>query len=258
MSTSVCAIYFVLLFHAANSAHELKKIFALENQEKIRAKFGALQMQVCNKMSEDGVDTKKVRLFLINQFSPGDCIPPPTASLFEVFEAITYHGLWDYNHYSPLVRIVQTFGADDAEMKKWIQSYRKDLKAYLLVTTIEDHIEADLAFDSSNPPPAKCAKYDCRYCCPVELKLETDLVDHTLQYLADLWEMFSGRYLVPDSPPTALIDRIHDGCFSVTWLVPSALIPSLIKSIQIDTDFLQQHRILRVTVGDDCVYKVSH
>ena len=62
----------------------------------------------------------------------------------EVFEAITHHGLWDSLHYSPLVRIVRKFGAGDPEMKAWIQKYKKDLKAYTIVVSIEDCIESDL------------------------------------------------------------------------------------------------------------------
>ena len=249
----------VLLFqlYAATSTPELRKLFALESKETITAKFAALQTKVCNKLFANGVDTQQVRLFVVNQFPPGDHIPPSPASLLEVFEAITYHGLWDYNHYSPLVRIVRTFGADDSEMESWVQTYKKDLRAYLLVTTVEDYIEADL--DGCHPrAPVTVAKYDHRYCCPVELKLDKNLVDHTLQYLADVWEMFSGRCLVPDSPPTALLDRVRKGCFSVTWLVPSGLILSLTKKIKVDTELIEKHRILRVTVGDECVYEVSH
>jgi len=44
------------------------------------------------------------------------------------------------------------------------------------------------------------------------------------------------------------------GCLSVTWLVPSGLIPQLIKQAKLDTEFFQQNNILKVTVGDECVY----
>ena len=205
---------------------------------------------MCNKLLKNGVDVEQFRLFVKNQFPPGDCIPPPPASLIEIFGAVTHHGLWDCLHYSPLVRIVQTFGANDPEMEGWVQTYKKDVKAYSIVTTVEDYIEADL--DVADPPPAKRAKYDSRYCCPVEWK--TNFVDHSLKYLVDVWELFSGRYLIPDSPPTALIDRVYEGCFLVTWLVPAGLISTLVKRAQSDTDFFHQHHILRMTVGGKCIY----
>ena len=226
-------------------------VFAHENRQAITTKFAAFQTKVCNKLFKNGVNIKEFRLFVTNQFPPGDCIPPSPTSLTEIFEAITHHRLWDYFHYSPLVRIVDTFGSGDPEMKGWVQTYKQDLKAYQLVTTIEEYIEADLGV--ADPPPANCAKYDLRYYRPVEWK--TKFIDHSLKYLTEVWELFSYHYLVPDSPPTALLDRVRRGCFSVTWLVPSNLTLSLIKRVKSDTKFFQQHRIVQVTVGDECVYE---
>ena len=239
------------MFTAATPELSMATIFARENQEAIAAKFADFQTKVCDKLSKKGVDIEQFLLFVKNQFPPGDCIPPHPARLTEIFQAITHHRLWDCLHYSPLVRIAEKFGEDDSEMKGWVQTYKNDLKAYRLLTTVEDYIEAHL--DVADTPPVKRAKYDPHYYQPVEWK--TKFMDHSLQYLADVWEKFSALYLIPDSPPTAMLDRVREGCFSVTWLVPSALIPSLIERAMIDTDFFQQHRILKVTVGDQCVYE---
>ena len=168
----------------------------------------------------------------------------------EVFKAITHHGLWDYFHYSPLVQIAKKFCANDPEIEGWVRTYMKDLKAYSLVTTVEEYIETDL--EIAVPSPRR-AKYDTRCCTPMEWN--TNFVDHSLQYLAEVWEVFSSHYLVPDSPPTALLDRVRRGCFSVTWLVPSGLLPQLIKRVQLDTEFFQRYCILKVTVGNKCIYK---
>ena len=237
----------------AATTHEQSKavVFAHENRQAITAKFAEFQTKVCNKLFKNGVNTKDFRLFVTNQFPPGDCIPRSPTSLIEVFEAITHHRLWDFFHYSPLVRIVKAFGGGDLEMEGWVNTYKQDLKAYNLVTTVEEYIEADL--DNLDTPQANCAKYDPRYCTPVEWK--TKFVDHSLQYLAEVWELFSYHYLVPDSPPTALLERVRQGCFSVTWLVPTGLIPQLIKRAQLDTEFFQKHRILNVTVREECIYK---
>ena len=229
-------------------------VFARENVEAIKAKFADLQTRVCVRLEEIGVDIGQFRLFATNQFPPGCFIPAPPTTLKEVFEAITHHELWDYFHYSPLVRIVRRFGSDDPQMEAWVQKYRKDLKSYQLVARIEDYIEPELN-TCAGPPPAKRVKYDRRYLCPVEWK--TDFIDHSLKYLAEVWELFSIHYLVPESPPTALLDHIHRGCVSITWLVPSGLIPQLINQVKIDTKFFQEHRILKVTVGDQCVYETE-
>ena len=243
----------LLLTTAASTHEQLSRTatFARENQQTIIAKFADFQTKVRDKLFKNGVSAEQIRQFVKIQFHPGDCIPPSPASLTEIFEAITYHRLWDYFHYSPLVHIAEKFGAGDSEIESWIQTYKKDLKSYSLVATVEEYIEADL--DTADPRPAKRAKHDPHYCTPVEWK--TNWIDHSLQYLTYVWELFSSHYLVPDSPPTAILDRVRAGCFSVTWLVPSGLIPSLIERAKIDTDFFQKHHILQVTVGDQCVYE---
>ena len=177
--------------------------FAHENCQVIRAKFATFQGAVRDELLQNGVDTEQLRLFVTNQFPPGNCIVPPSASLTEIMEAVTHHGLCDYFHYSPLVHIVQRFGGNDS--KKWARIYKMYLKAYIIVATLEDYIEANL--EVADPPPAKRAKYDPRFYHPVGWASEQ--TDHTLQYLREVWELFSSHYLVPDYPPTALVDRVY-------------------------------------------------
>jgi len=212
------------------------------------AKFGEFQMKVCNKLFKNGVDNTLFNLFVTHQFPPGDCIPRPPASFTEIFKAITYHGLWDFLHYFPLVRIVKAFGASDAEMESWVLSYQNDLKAYCLVTTVQDYVEANI-----DTAPANSAKYDPRYYHQLEWK--SNFTNHSLQYLNELWVLFSNIYLAPHSPPTALLNCVHKSCLSVTWLIPSGLMSILIEQIKFDTNFFKQHHILKVTVGEECVYE---
>ena len=231
-------------------------VFAYENRQAIKVKFANLLTNVRGKMSNMGVDIEEFLLFVVALFHPGECIPPSPTNLSKVFEAITRHGLWDYSHYSPLVRIVEKFGAGDPEMKSWIKEYKKDLKAYAIVARIEDYIESDLD-TCADQSREDSAKYDSRYNCPVEWK--THFVDHSLQHLTNVWDMFSDQYLVPDSPPTALLDRVRKGCVSVTWLVPSYLIPRLVERVKIDTMFFNKFHIVKVTVRGETVYeKTTH
>lgn len=131
-------------------------VFARENRQAIMAKFADFQTNVCDKLFKNGVNTEQVRLYVTSQFPPGGCIPPPPASLTEMFEAITHNGLWDYFHYSPLARIAKRFGADDPEIVGWVKTYKKDLKAYSMVANVEEYIEDDIV--TTDSPPAKRAK----------------------------------------------------------------------------------------------------
>jgi len=193
------------LISADSHQEELSKAaaFAFENRQAINGKFAQLLANVCNRMLEIGVDVMKFRRFVVALFPPGDCIPQTPANFTEVFDAITYHGLWDSLHYSPLVQIVRHFCAGDPEMKAWIQNYKKDLRAYVVVQKLD--IEFDNYTDQSQMDRV-------RYRYPAEEGLE--ICEHALQHLADVWEMFSDRYVLPDSPPTVLIDRLleHLGC----------------------------------------------
>ena len=228
-----------------------KAVFIHENRQAIKSKFASLLINICDKMVKNGnVNVEQFRLYVIALFPPGDCIPHSLTNLTDIFEAITRHGLWDFFHYSPLAKIVNKFGANDPDMNKWVQDYMKDLKSYNSITQITDCIELVLA-NSTEPSPAK---YDPRYNRPVEWK--TNFIDHTLQYLAEVWEMFSSHYLLPDSPPTALLDCVRRGCVSITWLVPTRMIPQLIKGVESNTDFFQEHHISKVIVDGKCLYEV--
>ena len=230
--------------------------FAFQNLETIKHKFADFQTKVCTRLSKNGVDIHQFLQYAKSRFHPGYFIPLSPTNLTEIFDSITDHGMWDYFHCSPLLHVVQTFGAGDPEMKVWVQSYMKDLKSYRSVKKIEAFIESDNdELDASTePPPARRAKYDSRYCCQMEWKTRFG-TDHTLEYLTDVWEMFSLCYLDPDSPQTALLDRIREGCISVTWLIPSYLVPQLTKRAKINTKFFQKHGILKVTVSDQCIYE---
>ena len=122
------------------------------------------------------------------------------------------------------------------------------------IAKIEDCIEQKLdSYAKIIPSPAEKTKYDTHCFTPMEWK--TEFVDHSLQYFVDVWKRFSSNYILPDVSPTALLDCVRIGCLSITWLVPSDLVPQLIKSAEINTEFFYKHRILKVTVGDRCVYE---
>ena len=131
---------------------------------------------MCDKLVKNGVEVELFQLFVENQFPPGDCIPPPPASLTEIFRAITHHGLWNYLHYSPLVKIIEKFGAKDPQMESWVETYERDLRSFCLATKVE---ETDLGVADFSLEER--AKYDLHYYCPVEWK--TEFIDHSLQYL---------------------------------------------------------------------------
>ena len=71
---------------ALSTAHQeqSRAVFARKNQQAIKDKFADFLTKVCDKLVKNGVDTQQVRLFVTNQFPPGDCIPPALASLTDI------------------------------------------------------------------------------------------------------------------------------------------------------------------------------
>lgn len=205
----VCSL---ILLAADSLQEELSKaaVFERENKQQINAKFAVLLMNVRKKMVKNEVDVNELLFFVEVLFPKRDGIPQSPTDLTEIFKTISLYGLWDSFNYSLLVKIVQIFGAGDPDMKVYIQNYRRDLQAYNIVAGIVDYIESDLetCTDQSQVDSAKC---DPHYNCPVEGKM--DLVEHSLQYFTDVWEMFCSYYPgLPDSPPEALRDRVCKGC----------------------------------------------
>ena len=95
-------------------------------------------------------------------------------------------------------------------------SHWKCLRSYILLAKIEDFFEPELD-TYVVPAPTEKVKHDPRYYCPAEWKLS--LVEHCrLHYLANVWEAFSYHYLMPDSPPTALLNLNSKGCVFISGL----------------------------------------
>ena len=88
------------------------------------------------------------------------------------------------------MKIIEKFGFQDPEMESWVETYEKNLKSFCLATKVEetDLCVADFSLE-------KKAKYGLHYYCPVEWK--TEFIDHSLQYITDVWKVFPCCYLGP-------------------------------------------------------------
>ena len=223
------------------------------NKAKIVAKYATLLTDVCGRLQQNGIDMGEFSLFVIARFPPGDCIPH-TNDLGEMFKAITRNSLWDFWNYSPLEEIIERFGKGDPQLFLWMNEYKSDVVGFKACTKIVAYLP-EVEFDSSDaeqPAPVKPAKRDYRYYRELSLKLKLNVANRSLSFIDDLWSSVSECFLLP--PLTALLSRVHKGCITVVWLIPTGLVPRLLKEIHKAGDFFQQHHIASVTVHDQCVY----
>ena len=226
------------------------------NKDKIVAKYATLLTDVCGRLQQNGIDMGEFSLFVVARFPPGDCIPH-TNDLGEMFKAITRNGLWDFWNYSPLEEIVERFGKGDPQLFLWMNEYKSDVVGFKACTKIVAYlskVEFD-SFDDSDaeqPAPVKPAKHDYRYYRKLSLKLKLNVANRSLSFIDDLWSSVSECFLLP--PLSAILSRVHKGCITVVWLIPTGLVPRLLMEIHKAGDFFQQHHIASVTLDDQCVY----
>ena len=225
---------------------------AQRNKQAIDVKFATLLMKTCRKLGGRQINMEDLHVFL----TPfGKCIPK-SSSIHEIFEAITHHKLWDYWNYYLLEGIVQAFAADDQEITSWIETYRQDLQSYKVMTKLIDHIAtADFVptVGESLSDEERPARYDKQYYQELSLKLETNFTDHSLKYIDELWAKFANLYGIP--PRVVLLDRIHKGCVSIVWLVPSRLAPQILKAPPPSDEFYHKHEIIKVEFNGTCLYQ---
>ena len=228
-----------------------------QNKRNITAKYATLLTNIYNRLQQKETNVREFRLFVIARFPPGDCIPQ-SGDLGELFEAITRNGLWDFWNYQPLEDIVHQFGADDKQMEDWVNKYKADLAGFKACTKIVDYlavVESDSSFDESDqdqPTQPKQAKYDRKYYHKLSLRLKVKVTDQSLSYIDDIWRSVSEYHLIP--PLSMLLERICKGSLTVVWLIPTGLVPRLLKQIHQAGDFFKQHHIASVSLGDQYVY----
>ena len=250
---------FYPLFVMSKGVEQDEEVAAVtaQNKRNITAKYAALLINVYKTLQEKRFDIREFRLFLIVRFPPGDCIPQ-SEDFGEIFEAITRNGLWDFWNYQLLEDIVHQFGADDDQLNDWVKEYKAHLAGFKACTKIIDYIavvESDSSFDESDldqPTQPKQAKYDRKYYHKLSLRLKVKVTDQSLSYVDDIWRSVSQYLLLP--PLSAFLDHIYKSSITVVWLIPTGLVPQLLKQIHEAGDFFHQHHIASVTLHDRCVY----
>jgi len=219
---------------------------------KIRGKFATLVKNASRKL-QSIVNIDDFRVFVINLFQPGDCIPD-SGSVHEIFCAIAKNELWDCVNHFPLKLIIEEFACNDTKMSEWVKEYEQARSGYMLMTKISEHIGAVAVSDSDDTDSekqlkGKPAKYDPRYYRSLSLKVEAKVTEVSMQYVDELWESFTSYYRLPSC--VAILDTVRAECVLVTWLVPTKHTLELIQKARADPDFFQEHNILWAAVDDD-------
>ena len=219
------------------------------NEEEIKALFTALLLKVQSTLQPKN-DISNVRQFLVNFFK---CDLPETSDLKKLFETVTLNDLWDYQHYSPLERLVNHFLPGDQELESLFKAYKARLSGFYLTTKLIDYIEyRNLSADDSDEE--ECDQSSPRFTTKqyrkikVVLQLDRKLSDVSLDYVHRLWRSFADEYEIPSL--TAIIDKIVTGSLEVTWRVPQLIADAILPR----SKFFRSHGIVLVFIDDVILY----
>ena len=224
------------------------------NEERIKAMFSALLLNVQAVLEANGVAISRVRQFLANFLQCEDCLPDNVSSLDKMFTAVTMNGLWSYQHYSPLEWLTDHFLPGDPKIKGFMRDYKSQLAGFFLTTKLVDYIEykqlqADESDDDSEQQ-STLKKYTTQHYRKIKIRLEMKrkVSELSLGYVQKLWISLVEEYELPSL--TAIIDTIIEGSLEITWLLPS----HIVEMIKPRAKFFRQLHIVQVFLDDNIIY----
>ena len=227
------------------------------NEEKIKAMFSALLLNVQRTLQSKDVIINEVRQFLFNFLQCEDFLPKMVSTFDEIFTAATINDLWSYQHYSPLERLTDHFLPDDPEIDGFMRDYKSNLTGFFLTTKLVDYIEyRKLQTDDSDDDSEQLStlkKYNVQHYRKIKVTLELNrkVSELSLAYVHKLWRSLADEYELPSL--TAIIDQILTGSLEVTWRVP----PQDALKIKARARFFRSNQIIQVFIDNVIVYDES-
>ena len=213
-----------------------------------------LLTKIREKLREKPVSPDGLR-FLINTFYEKEYISA-SSNIDEIFNEGTRYKLWDYWNYEAIVIVVRVFAADDLKLKLLMETYRKDLESFKVASKLIDYIAALSLTQEEGEDVKIAARHDRRYYKKLEMKLNMRITNHSLKYIDELWNEFANLYSLPEHG--VLLDRIHKGCVSIVWLIPSRLVSHILDAAPLSYVFYHKHNITRMELDGRCIYPEPH
>ena len=213
---------------------------------KIRSQFSLLVIKVRSAMQLNKVDALDVHQFLVTYFE-GECDIPEVPDFTKIFNAMTTTKLWRYDHHGALEELAESFLPEDDPARAQVTEYKSQLTGFYATTRIIDFIKLNELEDREEIPGHVFSpkKYNSHYQkLTVELRLDRDVSELTLEYVDKLWRALAKEFHLP--PLTAVMDKIVEGSLTITWL----LLPHIIEKIRAtyfkSVEFFQQHNIISI------------
>ena len=213
--------------------------------------FSEFLCKVLNSLLRNEVGVERFRLFIITLYR--EISDDEMDSIESIFEHLTRSELWDFWNYHHLGAIIKQFGGRDTrELEKLEKEYQEKLSAFLAITKIRDYIltsQEQLVHQVGHSTSRR--RSIKAYRLKLSVKLDADISTHTLKYIEGLWKKLSYLHLPKIG---VLLDRIHDGCISVVWLVTPDVSIKFLEKAREATQFYKDNDIIRIMLNGDCIY----
>ena len=236
---------------------------AAKNQRKIKELFAHLLALVHRALQGKNIDIDNFLVFLAALYTPDDDSNDAKAvdtseffskvlgsaqNLEKILTSLTSNGLLNFKNYDVLCSIITEYASDDQVLKEEVCEYEQALAGFVLVTEMEDYLDAELQeCEQSMPDPELFSK--------LSYKIAKDVTDFTLQYISEIWESLAQRLKLPRS--ALLLDKIAKGCVQLTFLIPFHLTRFAVRRAQESMTYFREHQVLQVTIAGQCVYDVE-
>ena len=219
------------------------------NEDEIRAVFSSLLLEVQFAL-EAKTKIEQVRHFLLMFFKCDLC---ETSSYNKLFEDVTLKNLWNYQHHSPVEKLINKFLRGDQEMEQLMKMYKASLTGFYVVTRLVDYMEyKKLSVDdfsdkpSDQPPPVLTPKQYGRL--KVVLQLERRISELSLEYVHKLWCSFAEEYDIPSL--TVVLERVTSGSLEITWIIPLHFSDKIVPR----SKFFRRHGIVQLSLDGVILY----
>ena len=258
---------FVMLIGAAAvsiSPEMFAMTIAQHNERIIKGKFAFLVLTTFTKLKVKLVTGEKLHTCLVAFYCKDDHFDADTflrkfinqdLSLKEVFDAISKQGLWDYMNYGLLQSFIKVFLSEDTEANDMLTQYQRNIRGYFLATKLEEYIKnaqsaKQCALHSDLLPPASPDK---NLFTDLSIKITgVDIAQESLAYIDQLWKSLANQISLPLQ--MLLLRTVGKGCIIITWLIPSYVVPHVIKRVGESSNYFEEEHIIRVIVDHSCIY----
>ena len=222
------------------------------NLEDIESRFSELLYSVRCTLEANNVQVDYVRQILIGIFHRDDCIP--RTNLEEIFSAVTAHKLWDYNHHSPLEKLVRRCLHDSISE---VSEYKGHLSGFYATTKLIHYIQYTKFINARRgPSELPLHSYNTEYeRLTLKLNTERDISHWSLMYVQELWNSLAEEFRIPSL--TAVIDKILDGCLEVSWLIPPHEAKQIATLAPKSRPFFCRLDVLYISLNRHIIYDIN-